>query len=160
MTSTHSESPFPWRENLWNPGVRYGLFLGACMFLADHAFRPWGWAVFWTVLFVQMVVFELVVWRRLRLKYFAVGGLAGIFAAGTVSLYAWQGYQFVDIFARAPWPIVAALVGAFILTPLSIAIESRLKTDAWQAWAARTDRASLWSVLTFQHIPDLRAGRG
>jgi hypothetical protein len=125
------------------------------MAAASSAPQPWGLGAFWTSQFIYALIGEWINWRRLRLKYFVLGGVAATVAVGLLALQAWQGYRFDR---DTPWEIIAAFLSLVALVPFSILMESRVNSESWQAWTRRMDqRPTIWEMLTFRHVPDLRA---
>jgi heme A synthase len=139
-------------------GARYGLVVVVpFLSLTLVAPEPWGWTTVWVVLFLQALLGSWIVWRRLRLRYFASAGIALIMFNAAMALYSWRGYTPNMIVAREPWPILALMLVAILLVPLSIAAETLVDSPAWQAWRRRMDeQPSIWEMLTFRHVPHVR----
>jgi hypothetical protein len=43
-----------------------------------------------------------------------------------------------------------------LFVPLSIGLESLRNSPEWRAWSARTEHATLWQMITFRHVPNVR----
>src|SRR5688500_10450872 len=83
--------PSSWGEPFAASGVRFGLFLGLCMFTAwELASQPWGLIAFWTLVGVQALVGGWIVWRRLRLRHVASARVAIIMFSAAMALYSWH----------------------------------------------------------------------
>jgi hypothetical protein len=135
--------------------VKYGLFLALLMFvLGTLAPQPLGSIVFWTALSVQAVLGLGITWRRLRLPWFSAGGIAALFVCLAMIPISARGLNLATIGTELPLSVVVAIWSAVMFVPLSIGLEALRDSPEWRAWSARVEHATLWQMITFQHVPD------
>ena len=138
-------------------GAKYGLFLGL---LGGFIDRVPGLAIaFWTILSIQAAVGLWITWRRLRLPWLLVGSIAWLAVSLIMIPISARGLNLVTIVNELPLPAVAAIWLGVAWVPLSLGLESLRDSPEWRAWRARADRASLWEMITFRHVPHMHRVR-
>jgi hypothetical protein len=143
-------------------GVKFGLCFGIVMAaLTRWAPQPAGSVVFWTIMGAQSVLSLWIVWRRLRLPWFTIGGVAALLTSLAMIPISARGLNLATIATELPLGLVAAVWSALLFVPLSVGLEALRDSPEWRAWAARTKGATLWEMITFRHVPnvDRRATR-
>lgn len=139
-------------------GVKYGLFLSLLIFALDTwAPQPAGSIVLWTALSVQAVLGLWIVWRRLRLPWFSAGAIAALLVSLAMIPISARGLNLATIATEMPLLVVVAIWSAVLVVPLSIGAESLRDSPEWRAWSARVERATLWDMITFRHVPSIRS---
>jgi hypothetical protein len=138
------------------PAFKYGLFFGSLIFaVTEWAPQPAGAIALWTMLAVLMVSSLWITWRRLRLPWFAAGSVAALLVSLAMIPISARGLNLATIAAELPLAEVAAIWSATLFVPLSIGLESLRASPEWRAWSAATERATLWQMITFQHVPNV-----
>jgi hypothetical protein len=59
-----------------------------------------------------------------------------------------------------PLTDVVLVWSALLFSGLSVGLEALRDSPEWRAWRASTERATLWEILTLQHVPDARSAFG
>ncbi len=137
-------------------GIKYGLFLGPLMLvLGEWAPQPVGSIVLWALLTVQSVLGLWITWRRLRLPWFAAGSVAALLVSLAMIPISARGLNLATIATELPLAEVAAIWSTILFVPLSIGLESLRGSPEWREWSASTERATLWQMITFQHVPNV-----
>jgi hypothetical protein len=137
-------------------GVKYGLFLALLMFaLGKWAPQPAGSIVLWTALSVQTVLGLWITWHRLRLPWFSAGGIAALLVCLAMIPVSARGLNLATIGTELPQLVAVAIWSAVLFVPLSIGLESLRNSPEWRAWSARMERATLWEMITFRHVPNI-----
>ncbi len=137
-------------------GFKYGLIIGTLMFLLGHwAPQPTGSIVLWSALSAHAGLGLWITWHRLRLPWFLAGGVAALLASLTMIPLSARGLDLATILTELPLPLAVAIWSAILFVPLAIGLEALRNSPEWKAWSARSERASLWEMITFQHVPHL-----
>ena len=137
-------------------GVKYGLLLAFLMFaLGEWAPQPAGSIAFWTALSLQAALGLWITWHRLRLPWFSAGAIAALVVCLTMIPVSARGLNLATIATELPLLLVVAIWSAVLFVPLSIGLESLRNSPEWRAWSARVERATLWEIITFRHVPNL-----
>jgi hypothetical protein len=138
--------------------AKYGFLLGLLYaFLLDVFPRPIGSVIVWTEIAIQAAVVELIVWRRLRLRWFALGGVVGLLTSVAMIFISARGLDLVTVVGILPVPAVIAVWTGLLFVPLSLGLEAARNSEEWRAWSEQTKNASLIDMLTLRHIPDLHS---
>lgn len=88
-------------------GLRYGAFLGTMMIaLTRWAPQSAGSVVLWTALTAETIVLERVVWKRLRLPCFAVGGIGAVFACAMMIPISARVFDILSVGRVSPMSLV------------------------------------------------------
>jgi hypothetical protein len=66
-----------------------------------------------------------------------------------------RGLDLATMITELPLPIPVAIWSALLFIPLAIGLESLRDSPEWRALSARSERASLWEMITFQHVPHI-----
>lgn len=137
-------------------GVKYGLFLALLMFaLGEWAPQPTGAIVLWTALSVQAVLGLWITWRRRRLPWFSAGAIAALLVCLAMIPVSARGLNLATIATELPLLVVVAIWSAVLFVPLSIGAKSLRDSPEWRAWSTRVERATLWEMITFRHVPNI-----
>ena len=134
-------------------GSLYGVFVGAVIVFFTIALpEPLGWAICWSIFAVQLAVGAVVVWRRTGLhamtcSFVWASGIAAVFAIACS-----RGMTFEDVLRRDPLLLVASISVAAAL----MFSERWWHPAAWAQFKRKADDSSVFDILTFRHIPDLR----
>lgn len=134
-------------------GALYGFILGITNVIVTAAIpSPYGWAVWWTVIAVQLAAAAIIMWRRTRLLMTSMA--VAWAAAGSIFFAAssWSGYPYPDLMKRH-WPV---LVPALLVVPLVSFSEKWRSPDRWNEFSRFSEKASVVDLFLFRHIPDLR----
>ena len=135
-------------------GFKYGLVLGLLMILLGRwAPQPAGSIVLWSALSAQIGWGLWITWHRLRLPWFLAGGVAALLASLTMIPLSARGLDLGTILTELPLPVGVAIWSAILFVPLAIGLEALRNSPEWKALSARSERASLWEMMTFQHVP-------
>jgi hypothetical protein len=137
-------------------GFKYGLILGTLMILLSHsAPQPAGSIVMWSALSVQAAWGLWITWHRLRLPWFLAGGVAALLVSLTMIPLSARGLDLGTIVTESPLPMVVAIWSGLLFVPLAVGLEALRNSPEWKALSARSERASLWEMITFQHVPHM-----
>ena len=142
-------------------GAKYGLCLALLMVaLGEWAPQPAGSIVLWTLLSIQAAVGVRLIWRHLRLPWCTAGGVAALsvfVAMAVLCVSSGRGLNLATIVTVLPLSAVIVIWGAVMFVPLCLGLEALRNSPEWRAWSAHMERASLWEMVTFHHIPNLGA---
>ena len=137
-------------------GFKYGLIVGTMMFMLGRwAPQPAGSIVLWSALSAYDGLSLWIFWHRLRLPWFQAGGVAALLASLTMIPLSARGLDLGTILTELPLPMGVAIWSAILFVPLSIGLEALRGSPDWKALSARSERASLWEMVTFQHVPHI-----
>ena len=137
-------------------GFKYGLVLGILIpLLGSWAPQPAGSIVLWSALSAQAGLGLWITWHRLRLPWFLAGGVAALLASLTMIPLSARGLDLGTILTGLPLPMAVAIWSAILFVPLAIGLEALRNSPEWKALSARSERASLWEMITFQHVPHM-----
>ncbi len=139
-------------------GLRYGAFLGTMMIaLTRWAPQSAGSVVLWTALTAETIVLErVVVWKRLRLPWFAVGGIGAVFACAMMIPISARGFDILSVGRVSPMSLVLFWWSCWVLAPLSVGMETLRGSPEWRAWSERMEHVTLLDMLALRHIPTRR----
>ena len=138
--------------------AKYGLLLALLMFaLGQWAPQPAGSVVLWTALSVQAAFGLWIIWHRLRLPWLLAGSIAALLVFLVMIPISARGLNLATIAIELPLLAVVAIWSALLFVPLSLGLESLRKSPEWQAWSAHAEHATLWDMITFRHVPHIRA---
>jgi hypothetical protein len=139
-------------------GLKLGFFLALVMALLFRlAPQPAGSVLFWVLLGIQTARGDWIIWRRLRLPWILAGGVSALFVSGAMIPISIRGLDLATMMVALPLAGVVVVWTALLFVPLSLGLEALRNSPEWRAWASRTERATLWEMLTFQHVPDMRS---
>jgi hypothetical protein len=134
----------------------YGVVVGLAITVAG-SFGPTGALLLWVVVFCQMSVGAVLVWKRTRLPLMTAGCVAGAGASAVFALLAAvNGDGWNDILFQHPLLVVG---GAFCPALLMFS-ERWAHPDAWRRLREQSERSTVQDILLFRHIPDLRPEPG
>jgi hypothetical protein len=149
-----------------SPGTAYtasrlGVFVALVMvLLCQLAPQPSGSTIFWALLTIQNVRCLLIVWHRLRLPWFAAGCVSALLGTVAMTLISARGLDLATMTTALPLTEVVLIWSALLFPVLSVGLEALRNSPEWRAWRASTERATLWEMLTLQHVPDARSAFG
>jgi len=138
-------------------GHKYGLMVVTLIFvLGSWAPQPAGSIVLWSALSAHDGLSLWITWRhRLWLPWFQAGGVAALLASLTMIPLSARGLDLGTILTELPLPMGVAIWSAILFVPLAMGLEALRDSPEWKALSARSEHASLWEVITFQHVPHI-----
>lgn len=138
-------------------GLKYGLFLGLLMVaLGECPPQPIRSIALWAALSLQAAVGLWITWRRFRLRWFTFGGAVAFLVSLAMIPVSARGLNLATIATELPLLVVGAIWLCVLFVPLSVGLESLRNSPEWRAWSNRVERATLWDMITFRHVPDVR----
>lgn len=138
-------------------GAYYGVALAVLMFvLGRWAPQPAGSIALWSMLSAEAALSLWIMWHRLRLPWYSAGCLAALLASLAMIPVSARGLDLATMITELPLPIPVAIWSALLFIPLAIGLESLRDSPEWRALSAQTRRASLWEMITFQHVPHIK----
>lgn len=132
----------------------YGLILGiAFPLLTSVAPQPGGSILMWGAIAVQLAWAAALTRERMDLVFSSSAmALGSALAVMVAALYA-AGY---DLFTF-PMPWAAVYWVGVVVVPLTLYVDMFLHPAKWEAWKDHMEDMSIWDMLRFRHIPDLRS---
>ena len=137
-------------------GAKYGFFL-AIIFIAltNWAPQPAGSIVLWSAITIETAVLERIVWKRLRLPWFAAGGVAALIACAAMVPISTRGLDMFSMSRFLPAPLFVLWWICWLLVPLTLGIEALRGSREWRAWSEHMEHVTLRDMLALRHIPNL-----
>jgi hypothetical protein len=124
--------------------------------LGQWAPQPAGSILLWTMLSVQSAAGLWIEWRRLRLPWLTAGGIAALLVSLVMIPLSARGLNLATIATALPVPAVVAIWSALLCVPLSVGLETLRASPEWRAWSAHMEHTTVWEMITYRHMPDLR----
>ncbi len=133
--------------------LRFGLLMGLILTgMIRFAPQPLGSILLWSFFAVQLSVGAVRAWQRLGLPLVVITLILG--AVGNLLLLGLSLFGYTLIALPLPWLIVCMSLALPI--PILLFIESRRHPQEWAAWEESIRNSTVWEMLLWRHIPDLR----
>ena len=134
----------------------YGLMLGiAVPLLTTMAPQPGGSILLWGAIAVQLSWAAALTRERTGLLFSSLAmALGSALAVMVVAVHA-AGYDLFSI----PMPWATVFWSGVVVAPITLHVDMFVNPAKWEAWKRHMEEISIWDMLRFRHIPDLRSSK-